>query len=189
MIAGLSRRLPFFYGWIIVAVAFVTMALGVNARTAFSLLFPPILTEFGWQRGVTAGAFSFGFLISAMLSPLLGRSDGPPGTAGGDGAGYFRHGGRADAGDTGEPALACLRDARGSRGRRQCLPRLHRRGAVCCQRGSSAGAGSAMSIAFSGVGIGSMIMMPLLQAIIERSGWRAACWADGSAGARGCWRR
>jgi hypothetical protein len=31
-------RLPFFYGWVIVAVAFVTMALGVNARTAFSLL-------------------------------------------------------------------------------------------------------------------------------------------------------
>jgi hypothetical protein len=29
-------RLPFFYGWVIVAVAFVTMALGVNARTAFS---------------------------------------------------------------------------------------------------------------------------------------------------------
>ena len=26
-------RLPFFYGWIIVAVTFVTMAIGVNART------------------------------------------------------------------------------------------------------------------------------------------------------------
>ena len=36
-------RLPFFYGWIIVAVTFVTMAIGVNARTAFSLFFPPIL--------------------------------------------------------------------------------------------------------------------------------------------------
>ena len=66
-------RLPFFYGWVIVAVVFVTMAVGVNARTAFSLLFPPILDEFGWERGATAGAFSFGFLISAGLSPLLGR--------------------------------------------------------------------------------------------------------------------
>jgi hypothetical protein len=73
----LSRRtrlaLPFFYGWIIVAAGFVTMAIGVNARTAFSLLFPPILDEFGWDRGVTAGAFSFGFLVSAFLSPLVGR--------------------------------------------------------------------------------------------------------------------
>ncbi|HUF91526.1 MAG TPA: MFS transporter, partial [Candidatus Limnocylindria bacterium] len=51
-------KLPFFYGWVIIAVAFVTMGVGVNARTAFSLLFPPILDEFGWERGVTAGAFS-----------------------------------------------------------------------------------------------------------------------------------
>src|SRR5207247_7542394 len=55
---GYPMRLPFFYGWVVVAVAFVTMGVGVNARTAFSLLFPPILDEFGWERGVTAGAFS-----------------------------------------------------------------------------------------------------------------------------------
>jgi MFS family permease len=66
-------RLPFFYGWIIIAVTFVTMAIGVNARTAFSLLFPPILGEFSWDRGVTAGAFSFGFVVSAIASPLFGR--------------------------------------------------------------------------------------------------------------------
>ena len=66
-------RLPFFYGWVLVAVWFVTMAVGVNARTAFSLLFPPILAEFGWDRGVTAGAFSFGFLVSALMTPSIGR--------------------------------------------------------------------------------------------------------------------
>ena len=43
-------RLPFFYGWIMVAVTFVTMAIGVNARTSFSLFFPPIIDEFGWER-------------------------------------------------------------------------------------------------------------------------------------------
>src|SRR2546423_3244591 len=62
-----------FYGWVIVAVAFVTMAIGVNARTAFSLLFPSIVDEFGWDRGATAAAFSFGFIIAAFLSPFLGR--------------------------------------------------------------------------------------------------------------------
>src|SRR4029079_15881236 len=66
-------RLPFFYGWMIVAVTFVTMAIGVNARTAFSLFFPPIIGEFGWERGVTAGAFSFGFVVSGAVSPLIGR--------------------------------------------------------------------------------------------------------------------
>jgi len=67
-------RLPFFYGWVLVGVAFVTMAVGVNARTAFSLLFPPILGEFGWDRGVTAGAFSFGFLVSAVITRALAGS-------------------------------------------------------------------------------------------------------------------
>jgi MFS family permease len=67
------KRLPFFYGWVVVAVTFVTMAIGVNARTAFSLFFPPILSEFGWERGVTAGAFSFGFVVSGFVSPLIGR--------------------------------------------------------------------------------------------------------------------
>jgi hypothetical protein len=57
-------RLPF-YGWIIVA---VTMAIGVNVRTAFSLFYPPIISEFGWERGVTAGALSFG------LSPRQSRA-------------------------------------------------------------------------------------------------------------------
>ena len=66
-------RLPFFYGWLIVVVTFVTMAIGVNARTAFSLFFPPIIGEFGWERGLTAGAFSFGFVVSAAVSPLIGR--------------------------------------------------------------------------------------------------------------------
>src|SRR5205085_9886009 len=66
-------RLPIFYGWIIVAIAFVTMAIGVNARTAFSLLFPPILEEFGWDRAVVAGVFSFGFFVSALVAPFVGR--------------------------------------------------------------------------------------------------------------------
>jgi len=61
---SLQPHLPFFYGWLLVAIAFVTMAIGVNARTAYSLLFPAILDEFGWERGMTAGTFSFGFLVS-----------------------------------------------------------------------------------------------------------------------------
>src|SRR5262245_63795959 len=66
-------RLPFYYGWLIVGIAFVTMAIGVTARTAFSLLLPPLIDEFGWERGLAAGAFSFGFLVSALLSPIAGR--------------------------------------------------------------------------------------------------------------------
>ena len=56
-------KLPFHYGWLIVGIVFITMAIGVSARTAFSLLLPPLIDEFGWDRGVLAGAFSFGFVF------------------------------------------------------------------------------------------------------------------------------
>ena len=62
-----AARLPFFYGWVVIAVAFVTMGIGVNARTAFSLLYPPILEEFGWGYGGTAAIFSIGFIVSTYL--------------------------------------------------------------------------------------------------------------------------
>jgi MFS family permease len=39
--------------------------------------------------------------------------------------------------------------------------------------------GLAMSVAFSGVGVGSMLLLPWVQSLIDRSGWRAACWAVG----------
>ena len=68
-----EARLPFYYGWVIVGVAFMTMAIGVTARTSFSLLLPPLIDEFGWDRGRVAGAFSFGFLVSAITSPIAGR--------------------------------------------------------------------------------------------------------------------
>src|SRR5689334_1492226 len=66
-------RLTIFYGWSIVAAAFITMGIGVNARTAFSLLLPPIVDEFKWDRGLVAGAFSFGFFVSAFCAPFVGR--------------------------------------------------------------------------------------------------------------------
>jgi len=31
-----------------------------------------MLDEFGWDRGLTAGAFSFGFLVSAVVTRLSG---------------------------------------------------------------------------------------------------------------------
>src|SRR5882724_7790011 len=66
-------RWQFFYGLVLVAITLVTLAVGVNARTAFSLLFPSILDDFGWDRGMTAGIFSFGFLVSALVTPCVGR--------------------------------------------------------------------------------------------------------------------
>jgi MFS family permease len=39
--------------------------------------------------------------------------------------------------------------------------------------------GLAISIAFSGVGVGAIVLLPWLQSIILTDGWRASCWAIG----------
>jgi MFS family permease len=171
-------RLPIFYGWILVGVSFVTMAIGVNARTAFSLLFPSILDEFGWDRGVTAGAFSFGFLISALVTPCVGWLTD-------------RRGPRLVI----ETGVALM-------GSGLLLATLIRQPwQLYLTLGALVGGGVnllaytgqslyltnwflrrrglALSIAFSGVGVGSVTILPWLQTLIAHSGWRAACWSLG----------
>ena len=158
------------------AVAFVTMAVGINARTSFSLLFPAILQEFGWERGLTAGAFSVGFLISTLFSPLLGRLMDRRGPRVVIILGVlFVGGGMALATLIQRPwqlyatlgllvsgGSLCL----GYTGHALFLPYwfVKRRGL-------------AMGIAFAGVGAGSIVLLPWMQGLIERSGWRAASLA------------
>jgi MFS family permease len=168
-------RVPFFYGWVVVAVTFVTMAVGVNARTAFSLFFPPILQEFGWERGLTAGAFAFGFLISNLFIPFLGRAMDrwgprvilPAGVltvcAGLGLATFVQRPWQLYV--TLGVLVATGTTVVGYTGQAFFLPNwfVRRRGL-------------AMGLAFSGVGIGSMVLFPSLQRMIDAFGWRAACW-------------
>ncbi len=171
-------RLPFFYGWIIVVVTFVTMAIGVNARTAFSLFFPPIIDEFGWERGVTAGAFSFGFLVSGAVSPLIGRLMDRAGPRAVMELGVaLMAGGLLLAPLTTQPwhlylTIGCMVGAGsvclGYSGQSLFLPNWFNR-----RRGL------AMGLAFAGVGIGSMTLLPWVQHMIEQTGWRTACTAMG----------
>jgi MFS family permease len=169
-----QARLPFYYGWALVGVAFVTMAVGVNARTAFSLLYPPILDEFGWDRGLTAGIFSFGFLLSALITPFVGRL-------------IDRRGPRLIV-EIGIATMAAgLLLAVLAREPWQLYLTL---GALC---GGGVNCftyvthstylphwfvrrrGLAISIAFSGVGAGSIVILPWLQSLITHSGWRSGC--------------
>jgi sugar phosphate permease len=40
--------------------------------------------------------------------------------------------------------------------------------------------GLAISLAFSGVGVGSITLLPWVQALIQQGGWRSACWTMGT---------
>ena len=171
-------RLPFFYGWIIVAVTFVTMAIGVNARTAFSLFFPPIF------RRVRLGARRHCRRLLVRLRGLRRRQpadrphDGPLRAARGDGIRRrLMGGGLLLAPLTTQPwhlyltigvlvgaGSVCL----GYSGQSLFLPNwfIRRRGL-------------AMGLAFAGVGIGSVTLLPWVQHMIEQTGWRTACTAMG----------
>jgi MFS family permease len=167
-------RLPFFYGWLLVAVAFVTMAVGVNARTAFSLLFPPILTEFGWDRGVTAGAFSFGFLVSAVVTPFVGRLMDLRGPRIVIGIGVLMMGaGLILASLVSTPWQFYLTMGALVGGGVNCLAYTGQ--SLYLTNWFVRRRGLALSIAFSGVGFGSITILPWLGWIIETAGWRYAC--------------
>jgi MFS family permease len=169
-------RLPFFYGWVVIGVAFVTMGIGVNTRTAFSLLYPPILDEFGWERGETAAIFTIGFVVTAAITPFIGvlmDRFGP--------RMVLPIGGVLSAAGMGLTTLATTPlhfyltlgalVVGGSVfmsyiGHSMFLPNWFTK-----KRGLAIG------IAFSGVGVGSIILFPWLQHLIDEVGWRAACLA------------
>src|SRR5690349_19698580 len=150
------------------------MGLGVNARTAFSLLFPPILDEFGWERGVTAGAFSFGFLISAALSPALGRLMDRYGPRVQMELGVLCvAGGLFLAPFVRQPWHLYLTPGVLAGGRSVCLAYAGQ--SFCLPNWFVRRRGLALSLAFAGVGLGSIVVLPWMQAMIARDGWRTAC--------------
>ncbi len=176
--ASFAARLPFFFGWVIIAIAFLTVAVSVTTRTAFSLMFPPIVDEFGWDRGLAAGAFSFGFLVSAVISPVVGRTMDRRGprfvieigvvltAAGLLGATLISEPWQlyATLGVLVGAGANCMSFSVQS----QYLPNwFARRRAL------------ATGLAFSGVGVGAILILPWLQTVILKDGWRGACWALG----------
>ena len=166
--------LPFFYGWVLVAVAFVTMAVGVNARTAFSLLFPAILAEFHWDRGVTAGAFSFGFLVSAMITPFVGRLMDVRGPRIVVELGILTMAaGLILASLASEPWQLYLTLGALAGGGVNCFTYIGQ--SLYLTNWFVSRRGLALSVAFSGVGVGSITILPWLGWLIRTAGWRSAC--------------
>ena len=169
------RRLPIFYGWVLVATAFVTMGVVVNARTAFSLFFPSILDEFGWSRALTAATFTTGLLASNAFTPFLGvlMDRLGPRVLFPLGLGLMSLG-LVLATATREPwhlhltlgvLVAGASVFVSYMGHSLLLPNWFVR-----QRGL------ALGVAFSGVGVGSFLLLPWIQALMGRVGWRGACW-------------
>lgn len=170
---GWRARLPFYYGWLIVAAAFVSLGLTYTVWYSFSVFYVALLEEFGWSRAASAGVFSL-FVIVVGIA----------GAAAGTLADRFGPGRIVSVAVTILAAglVACSRinnlwqfylffgvvTAIG----------LSATGWVTCvtmiNRWFYARLGAAIGIASSGIGVGILLMVPLSQWLINQLGWRTA---------------
>ena len=71
----LAHRLPFFYGWIVLASASSTQVVrNASASLTLAVFIYPLAAdpELGWSRTLISGAASVGGLAASALSPLVG---------------------------------------------------------------------------------------------------------------------
>jgi MFS family permease len=61
-----------YYGWVIVAVALVSMGFWFGIRSSFSVFYVALLEDFPWSRGETAGVQSMALITYTILAPLVG---------------------------------------------------------------------------------------------------------------------
>ena len=61
-----------YYGWVIIAVMFVTLFISLGFRFAFGVFYSTILDETGWLRADTAGIVSASMIVYACLAVLSG---------------------------------------------------------------------------------------------------------------------
>jgi sugar phosphate permease len=65
-------RSRFYYGWVIIVVAFIMTMVGYALRNTFSVFYPSLVEEFGWARGSTALMFSINIIVYGITAPFAG---------------------------------------------------------------------------------------------------------------------
>ncbi len=69
----LARRLPFYYGWVVLFSAGTTQVVRNSAASLTLAVFMfPLAEDLGWSRTLIAGAASFGGLAASGVSPVVG---------------------------------------------------------------------------------------------------------------------
>ena len=70
---SLNKDSRLFYGYVVVASAFLVTAALYGAAFSFGVFIEPMRTEFGWGSAWLSGAFSLALLVSGSLGILAGR--------------------------------------------------------------------------------------------------------------------
>ena len=67
-----SRALQRYYPWVIIGIAFLTVAVAFGARNAFAVFLVAVIEEFGWSRGLASGALMLGSVLWTLSAPFIG---------------------------------------------------------------------------------------------------------------------
>ena len=71
--AAWAARRGVHYGWVVVAVTFLTVLTAAGVRSAPGVLIRPLEAEFGWSRGAISLALSLSLLTYGLGGPLSGK--------------------------------------------------------------------------------------------------------------------
>jgi MFS family permease len=169
-----------YFGWRIVAVAFLTHCLNVGCVFySFGVFFTPLIQEFGWTRAQISWGFSSVSIVGALWSPLVGRAVDRWGPRPSQLFGAIVLGGTFMALSTVRSlgqyyALMALLVSLGSTALGPIPSNSAVAGWFLRRRGR------ALGLATAGISMGGVIFVPLAQTLIERLGWRQAFVALGA---------
>tara|TARA_A100001037_G_C15154065_1_gene642439 strand:- start:19408 stop:20691 length:1284 start_codon:yes stop_codon:yes gene_type:complete len=72
---NLAKKLPFFYGWVVVGICcgIALCSRPLMSVAVLSIFMVPMTEHFGWSRGFFSTAVSLGGITAVVISPFVGR--------------------------------------------------------------------------------------------------------------------
>jgi MFS family permease len=170
--SAVSEQPRWFYGWTVVAVAFLTVSVALGTRAAFGVLLVPVADGHGWSRSVVAGAISLSYILWAMVGVPLGAlldRWGPRRLFAG--AAVLTSVGLTLAAVSQEPWQLYL--GLGVLVGIGLAPLVPNTQTVIISNWFARRRGLAVGLAASGVGIGMLMLAPLTNWVVAQAGWQA----------------
>jgi MFS family permease len=162
-----------YYGWVIVVVSFFTLFFTLGTRFSSGLFYVAILKECGWGRAATAGAFSLAMLIHGFFAIVTGTliDRFGPRALFPIGATFLAIGLAAASRINAIWHLYLVFGVVMAMGINTLsfAPHMSRIPKWFIRRG-----GLASGLVVAGTGLGTMVMAPVIQFMIDTIGWRSA---------------